>query len=88
MKLSHILGAAVAAPVAVCIGRALAARPTAAADAKIDLKNDDRAKAYGERLARMVRCETISSRDHMDLSKFEAFHRLLAELFPNVHAGC
>ena len=88
MKLSHILGAAVAAPAAVCIGRALAAKPTAAADAKIDLKNDDRAKAYGERLARMVRCETISSRDHMDLSKFEKFHRLLAELFPNVHASC
>ena len=88
MKLSHILGAAVAAPAAVCIGRALAARPTAAADAKIDLKNDDRAKAYGERLARMVRCETISSRDHMDLSKFEKFHSLLAELFPNVHASC
>ena len=88
MKLSHILGAAVAAPVAVCIGRALAAKPPAAAAAKIDLKNDDRAKAYGERLARMVRCETISSRDHMDLSKFETFHRLLTELLPNVHAGC
>jgi len=88
MKLSHILGAAVAAPAAVCIGRALAAKPTAAADAKIDLKNDDRAVAYGERLAQMVRCETISSRDHMDLSKFEKFHSVLAELFPNVHAHC
>ena len=88
MKLSHLIGAAVAAPAAVCVARALAARPTAAAHAKIELKNDDRAKAYGERLARMVRCETISSRDHMDLSKFESFHSLLAELFPNVHAHC
>ena len=88
MKLSHLLGAAVAAPAAVCVARALAAKPTAAADAKIDLKNDDRAVAYGERLAEMVRCETISSRDHMDLSKFESFHSLLAELFPHVHASC
>ena len=88
MKLSHLIGAAVAAPAAVCIGRALAARPTAAAHAKIELKNDDRAAAYGQKLAQMVRCETISSRDHMDLSKFESFHSLLAELFPNVHAHC
>ena len=88
MKLLPILGAAVAAPAAVCLGRALAAKPTAAANAKIDLKNDDRAAVYGEKLARMVRCETISSRDHMDLTKFEKFHSVLAELFPNVHANC
>ena len=88
MKLLPILGAAVAAPAAVCLGRALAAKPTAAANAKIDIKNDDRAVAYGQRLAEMVRCETISSRDHMDLTKFETFHSVLAELFPNVHAAC
>ena len=88
MKLKTLLGAAIAAPAAVCAARALAARPTPAADAKIDLRNDDRAKAYGEKLAQMVRCETISSRDHMDLTKFEKFHSLLAELFPNVHASC
>ena len=88
MKLSHILGAAVAAPVAVCLGRALAAKPTAAVHAKIDLKNDDRAKAYGEKLAKMVQCETISRRGSLNLEKFEVFHRVLAELFPNVHAHC
>ena len=88
MKFTHILGAAVAAPAAVCVARALAARPTAAAHAKIELKNDDRAAAYGQKLSKMVRCETISSRDHMDLSKFESFHSLLAELFPNVHEVC
>ena len=88
MKLLPILGAAVAAPAALCLGRALAARPTAAANAKIDLKNDDRAKRYGEKLAEMVRCETISSRDHQDVTKFEKFHSVLAELFPNVHARC
>ena len=92
MKHSHILGAALGtalvAPAAVCLGRALANRPTAAANAKIELKNDDRAAAYGERLAKMVRCETISSRDNQQVEKFLAFHEVLAELFPNIHAVC
>ena len=86
MKLSHIIGAAVGtaavAPVAVCLGRALANRPTAAANAKIEIKNDDRAIAYGQRLSKMVRCETISSRDDQKVEKFLAFHEVLAELFP------
>ena len=88
MKLSHLLAAAAAAPAAVCITRALAAKPTAAATAEIDLKNDDRAVRYGERLSRMIRCETISSREKADLQKFEQFHSLLAELFPHVHESC
>ena len=92
MKLSHILGAAIgtaaAAPVAVCLGRAIANRPTAAATAKINIQNDDRAVAYGEQLAKMVRCETISSRYDQKVEKFLAFHEVLAELFPNVHASC
>ena len=88
MKLSHLLGAAIAAPAAVCVARALAAKPTAAANAKIELHNDDRAKAYGEKLAKMVRCETISSRECQDVTKFLAFHEILAELFPHVHAAC
>ena len=88
MKLSHLIGAAVAAPAAVCVARALAAKPNAAADATIDLKNDDRAVAYGQKLSKMVRCETISSRDRQDPEKFKKFHSVLAELFPHVHAGC
>ena len=88
MKLSHLLGAALAVPAAVCAVRTLAAKPTAAANAKIDLKNDDRARNYGEKLAKMVRCETISSRSCQDPEKFEKFHRVLADLFPKVHACC
>ena len=88
MKLSHLLAAAAAAPAAVCVGRALAARPTAAAKAAIDLKNDDRAVHYGDQLAQMIRCETISSREHQEPEKFEKFHSLLSELFPLVHAHC
>ena len=88
MKLSHLLGGLTAGTAAVCLGRTLAARPTAAANACIELKSDDRAKAYGEALARMVRCETISSRSHQDIEKFEEFHRTLEYLFPRVHQVC
>ncbi len=88
MKASHLIGAAVAAPAAVCVARALANRPTAAAKATIDLKNDDRAKAYGEKLASMIRCETISQKGITGGEKFDRFHRALAELFPNVHKTC
>ncbi len=88
MKLSHLLTAAVAAPAAVCLGRTLAAKPTQAANARIDLKNDDRAKRYGQGLAKMIRCETISSRENQDPEKFLRFHACLAELFPHVHASC
>ena len=88
MKLTHLLGAALAVPAGVCVARALAAKPTAAVNAKIDLKNDDRAVGYGQKLSQMVRCETISSRSAQNVEKFENFHRVLAELFPHVHATC
>ena len=88
MKLSHLMAAAVAVPAGVYIGRALAAKPTPAANAKIDLKNDGRAVRYGDRLARMIRCETISSREYHNPEKFENFHRELAEMFPLVHTHC
>ena len=65
MKRSHILGAAIgtaaAAPVAVCLGRAIANRPTAAANAKIEIKNDDRAAAYGQQLAKQQRRTVCSN---------------------------
>ena len=83
-----LLPLALGGTAAVCVGRALAVKPTAAAQARIELKNDERSNAYGERLARMVRCETISSRDNPHPEKFAAFHSILAELFPLVHAHC
>lgn len=43
---------------------------------------------YGERLGKMIRCETVSSRFHQDLSKFYRFHEVLEELFPNLHKTC
>ena len=88
MKLSHIIGAAIAAPATVCVARTLIAKPTAAANAKIDLKNDDRAEDYGRRLAEMIRCETISQRGVTGGEKFDRFHKTLESLFPHVHAAC
>ena len=45
-----------------------------------------RAEDYAEKLARMVRCETVSRPGEAQREKFLAFHALLAELFPRVHA--
>ena len=46
----------------------------------------DRAARYAEALARMVRYETVSAAGEDQREKFLGFHRLLAELFPLVHA--
>ncbi len=88
MKLSHLVPAALLAPAAVCLGRTLALKPTAAKDAKMDLSNTDRAKAYGRKLARMIQCDTVSSKFQPYGHKIEAFHRVLRELFPKVHESC
>ena len=44
----------------------------------------EREKKYAELLARMVRCETVSSERAVHAEKFERFHQLLHELFPHV----
>ena len=72
----------------VCVLRAALLRPSDAVNAKIAFKNDEADVRYGQRLAQMIRCETISSRDGQDTEKFHRFHKCLEELFPNVHARC
>lgn len=72
----------------ICVARTVALKPTAAANAKIELKNEEADKRYGARLARMIRCETISSRENQDVNKFHAFHEELKELFPHIHDRC
>ena len=47
---------------AVLLIRTCMQKPTPAKTAKVELQDNDRAKEYGERLARMVRKETVSSR--------------------------
>ncbi len=48
----------------------------------------ERAAAYAEKLSRMVRCETVSSRAAPQTEKFRAFHGVLRELFPRTFAAC
>ena len=73
---------------AVLLIRTCMQKPTPAKTAKVKLQDNDRAREYGERLARMVRKETVSSRFDPDKSKFYEFHELLEELFPLVHQTC
>lgn len=46
----------------------------------------ERAEAYARKLSAMVRCETVSIPGENQREKFLAFHKVLEELFPLVHA--
>ena len=74
--------------VAVVLLRALTLKPTPAMTLQLEPEKSERATKYGQQLAKMVQVETISSRFEQDMSKFERFHAVLEELFPNVHATC
>lgn len=47
----------------------------------------EREAVYAGKLSRMVRCDTVSRRGVEARDKFLAFHAVLAELFPLVHAN-
>ena len=72
----------------IIVMRAVLLKPTPAKHAGINLDNGERAKEYGRRLSMMVQRETISSRFDPDRSKFLELHKLLEELFPNIHREC
>ncbi len=74
--------------VLVVLARTIMLQPTAARTAKVSLQNDERAKAYGKRLSKMIQKETISERDQKDRTKFLEFHKLLEEMFPLIHSKC
>ena len=82
-----ILGV-IAGVICVLVIKAAMIKPTLAKTIKMELDQTERADEYGERLARMVRHETISCRNQEDRTKFYEFHKLLEELFPNVHRVC
>ena len=63
-------------------------KPTAAKTAKVVLDESPRASGYGQKLAKMIQVETVSFRNQEDRTKFYNFHKVLEELFPNVHAKC
>lgn len=49
---------------------------------------DPRTERYGQQLAELIRCETISRENQQDKEKFYAFQKLLWEQFPNLYAAC
>lgn len=79
---------AVLALTAIVLIRALSLKPTPAKTAKIELEDSERARNYGQRLARMIQKETISARGQTDLTKFYDFHKELESLFPAIHRVC
>ena len=46
---------------------------------------DDRAEELAKKLSELVRCETVSSPELTDYSKYTKFQELLAQMFPLVH---
>ena len=70
---------------AAVIVRTCMLQPTSAMTAKVELQENERARGYGEALAKMIRKETVSSRFDTDKTKFYEFHEILEELFPLVH---
>ena len=46
--------------------------------------SDNRGMQYAEILSKLIKVETISSRDDKDRTKFLEFHKVLRETFPNV----
>lgn len=88
MIILWMLLAIIAVLALVIVLRAVLLKPTSALHAKVALDESERAKEYGEKLAKLVRKETISSRFEADRTKFLEFHELLKEIFPKVHANC
>ena len=50
--------------------------------------SDERTLVYGQRLAAMIRTETVSQPDQAGNRKFYTFHALLRDLFPTLFARC
>ena len=88
MKIVLIVLAVLLAFVLFLVLRAATLKPTAAKDAKVVLDESPRASEYGQKLAKMVQVPTISWRDQEDRSTFYELHKVLEELFPNVHKTC
>jgi len=75
--------------IAILLIRAAAFKPPALQAPDVEEVAVDEAET-AERLARMIRCKTVSSRNEqlVDKAEFEKFFDLLPELYPNVHKTC
>ena len=71
----------------ICLYRALrvSSKKVTRFEAKVDL---DVANNYAEILSSMLKKETISDSNDLDLTKFYEFHKLLEATFPNIHKTC
>ena len=72
----------------ILVIKTLLLKPTSAMNATVELDKSERSIEYGKQLSKMIQCETISCRDQKDRTKFYEFHKVLEELFPNVHNTC
>ncbi|MCF0137908.1 MAG: M20/M25/M40 family metallo-hydrolase [Oscillospiraceae bacterium] len=45
----------------------------------------ERIALYSEKLARLIRCETLSSEEEPNIDCFLGFHKILEELYPRLH---
>lgn len=88
MKIVLFVVAVIILLAAVLVVRTLMLKPTMASMAKVVPDKSERADIYGDNLAKLIRKETVSSRFDEDRSKFYEFHKLLEELYPNVHNVC
>ncbi|MBR2950681.1 MAG: M20/M25/M40 family metallo-hydrolase [Lachnospiraceae bacterium] len=88
MTIVWVILALFLALILVLVVRTLLLKPTAARSAKVNLESGKRAETYGERLAKMLQKETVSSRFDPDRAKFLEFHELLEEMFPLLHKTC
>ena len=50
--------------------------------------SEERTALYGQRLAALIRCETVSQENQTDKHKFYAFQEQLREMFPNLFGCC
>ena len=46
--------------------------------------SENRAMEYAQILSKLIKVETVSSRDNKDVTKFLEFHKVLEEVYPNV----
>lgn len=88
MEILWIVAALIIILLILVLMRAVLLKPTPAQTAKVELDDSPRAEKYGNQLAQLVQKETISSRFDGDRTKFLEFHKILEEMFPNIHRIC
>ena len=88
MTAVYIFLAIVVLLMSVCIFRAAASKPEFDTSIKPLYSPDERSEKYARILSKMIQCETISVRGEDDREKFNRFHKVLEQMFPNVYAKC